>query len=75
MNNNYVPIKDQDGFYRDSTNKSIINTNKKDFEVYLNNRRRMTSDKQRIDDLEVKVDSLKNDIGDIKDLLLKIVDK
>ena len=35
----------------------------------------MLSDKQRIDELEVKVDSLKDDISDIKNLLLKIVDK
>ena len=41
----------------------------------MGHREKMLSDKQRINELEVKVDSLKDDISDIKDLLLKIVDK
>ena len=75
MTKRYIPVENQDGFYRDTTTRAIINTNKKDYQLYMANREKMLSDKQRIDELEVKVDSLKDDISDIKDLLLKIVDK
>ena len=71
----YIPVENQDGFYRDTSTRAIINTNKKDYQLYMANRNKMLSDKQRVDDLEVKVDSLKDDISDIKNLLLKIVDK
>ena len=71
----FVPVENQEGFYRDTTTRAIVNKNKKEYKAYMANRNKMLSDKQRIDDLEVKVDSLKEDIGDIKNLLLKIVDK
>lgn len=75
MDRKYIPVENNKGLYRDSSTRAIINTNKKDYQLYMANRERMLSDKQRIDELEVKVDSLKDDISDIKDLLLKIVDK
>ncbi len=73
--NRFLPVENKEGIYRDSSTRSLVNTNKKDFDDYISNRKRLLSDKQRINDLEVKVDSLKDDIGDIKNLLLKIVDK
>ena len=75
MSKRYLPVENNDGHYRDTTTRAIINTNKKDYQLYMANREKMLSDKQRIDELEVKVDSLKDDISDIKNLLLKIVDK
>lgn len=76
MNNkNIIPVKDHNHLFRDEKSKSIINTNKSDYETYVRNRDRMNSDKERIRVLEEKVDSLQDDISDIKNLLLKIVDK
>jgi len=75
MTKRYIPVENNDGFYRDTTTRAIINTNKKDYQLYMANREKMLSDKQRIDNLEVKVSSIKDDIDDIKNLLLKIVDK
>ena len=75
MGKRYIPVDKQDGFYRDTTSRAIINTNKKDYQLYMANREKLLSDKQRIDNLELKVDSLKDEISDIKNLLLKIVDK
>tara|TARA_R100000231_G_scaffold111350_1_gene82534 strand:+ start:145 stop:372 length:228 start_codon:yes stop_codon:yes gene_type:complete len=75
MTKRYIPVENNDGFYRDTTTRAIINTNRKDYQLYMANREKMLSDKQRIDNLEVKVSSIKDDIDDIKNLLLKIVDK
>lgn len=72
---NRIPVKDHKDLYREESSNSIINTNKSDYETYVRNRDRMNSDKERIGNLEEKVDSLQGDISDIKNLLLKIVDK
>ena len=72
---NRIPVKDHKDLYREESSNSIINTNKSDYETYVRNRDRMNSDKERISSLEEKVDSLQGDISDIKNLLLKIVDK
>ena len=72
---NRIPVKDHEHLFRDNNSKAIINTNKSDYETYVRSRDRMNSERERIENLEEKVDSLQGDISDIKNLLLKIVDK
>ena len=72
---NRVPVKDHKHLFRDEDSKAIINTNKGDYEAYVRTRDRMNSEKERIENLEEKVNSLQGDISDIKNLLLKMVDK
>ena len=74
-NNNKIPVKDYKSLYRDDNSKAIINTNSNDYQSYIRNRNRMNSERERIENLEEKVNSLQGDISDIKNLLLKIVDK
>ena len=75
MNNTYRPVENHDHLYRDNSTKAIINTNMNEYQAYVANREKLQSDKERIDNLEGKVDSLQGDISDIKNLLLRIVDK
>lgn len=74
-NNNRIPVKDHKSLYRDNNSRAIINTNSNDYETYVRNRNRMNSERERIENLEGKVDSLQDDISDIKNLLLKLADK
>lgn len=74
-NNNKTPVKDHKSLYRDNNSRAIINTNSNDYQTYIRNRERMNSERERIENLEEKVDSLQGDISDIKNLLLKMVDK
>ena len=60
-----IPVKDQDGFFRDSETGAIINNNSSGYESYVNNRDRLLSEKERIDKLE-------SDIGDIKRMLQQL---
>lgn len=69
------PIENNDSLYRDESTQAIINKNKDDYKKYIENRKRLNCDKERINQLENKVDSLCSDLGDIKNLLQKIVDK
>ena len=63
-----IPVKDHDGFFRDSHSQGIVNTNKTDFEAYVQTRKKLLSDKERIDKLE-------NEIGDIKSMIQLLLDK
>ena len=70
-----IPVEGRDGLFRDSSSGAIINKNKSDYQKYIANRERMNSDKQRIESLENKVDTLSSDINDIKNMLLQALNK
>lgn len=75
MNNRNFPVKNHDNLYRNSSTNAIVNTNTNGYLTYISNRNKLQSDKERIDSLETKVESIKDDINDIKNLLLKLTDK
>jgi hypothetical protein len=70
-----VPVKDHNNLYRDSSSRAIVNTDTTGYQAYVSNRDKLLSDKQRIDQLESKVEEIKDDLSDIKNLLIQLVDK
>tara|TARA_E500000305_G_scaffold110549_1_gene118880 strand:+ start:1471 stop:1680 length:210 start_codon:yes stop_codon:yes gene_type:complete len=62
-----VKIKDHDGFYKDTSSGAIVNKDNSGYQQYIENRERLLSDKERLDSIE-------NDINDIKSLLLKVLE-
>tara|TARA_Y100001963_G_scaffold84952_1_gene117645 strand:- start:839 stop:1060 length:222 start_codon:yes stop_codon:yes gene_type:complete len=70
-----IPVQDNPGLFRDSVSGAIVNRNAADYDNYVKTRNRLRSKDERIGDLEVKVDNLSNDIGDIKSMLQSIVGK
>ena len=64
-------VKNHSDLYRDNTG-AIINTNKSGYDRYMATRNRLNTDKERIENLENKVDSLSSDISDIKNLLIQL---
>ena len=71
----YIPVEGDPSLVRDQKNNSIINIDKSGYEAYMTRKERELSEKDKIKSLESKVDSLQNDIGEIKDLLRKALDK
>lgn len=69
-----IPVKGNPGLYRDFSTNSIINTNKNDYESYLNSRKKMNSEREKINSLEKEMVSVKSDINEIKNLLFKLVE-
>ncbi len=55
-------VKDHDGLYKDSSTGAVINKDTSGYQQYMENRSKMLSDKERLDSLE-------NDIHDIKTML------
>ena len=70
-----IPIEGKDGYFRDTHSKAIINKNANDFNTYMTNRKKLTSDKERIDTIETELDGIKGDLTDIKVMLQHFMDK
>ena len=70
-----IPVKDHRNLYRDGSSTAIVNTDSVGYQAYVANREKLLSDKQRIDNLETKVEEIKGDLSDIKNLLVQLVDK
>ena len=65
-------VKDHNGLIKNTENNSIVNENKSEFQSYIENRKRLSSQNEKVDELEQNVQEIKNDLNDIKDLLKKL---
>ena len=70
-----IPIDGKDGYFRDTHSKAIINKNANDFNSYVTNRQKLSTDKERIDTLESEIDNIRGDLSDIKVMLQHFMDK
>ena len=70
-----LPIEGKDGYFRDTRSNAIINKNKNDFNMYMINHKKLSSDKERINDIEDELSNIKDDLGDIKMMLQHFMDK
>ena len=70
---NYIKVKDNEHFVRDSNSNCIVNTNKAEYEEDLTRRKLKKSEKNKVDNLERDVSTLRNEITEIKDLLRSLV--
>ena len=69
-----IPIEGRDGYFRDTRSNAIINKNSSDYNSYISSRKKLTSDKERIDTIETELDSIKGDLTDIKVMLQHFMD-
>ena len=69
----YIKVKDNEHLIRNSESNCIVNTNKAEYEEYLTRRKLKKSEKNKVDSLEKDMSTLKNELGEIKDLLRSLV--
>jgi len=67
----YLKVEGKSNLVRDTETSAIINTDTSGYHAYIANRKKLLSDKERIDKLETQVSDIKGDLSEIKDLLLK----
>jgi hypothetical protein len=63
-----IPVEGHPNLYRDSETNAIINCDKSEYINYLN----LTASKERE---KTEIENMKNEIGEIKDLLKKLLEK
>ena len=72
---NYLKVKSEDSLVRDVNSNAIVNQNKDEFDKFLELSRRKYEEKRKFDDMRSDLDSLKQDMDEIKTLLKNIMDK
>jgi hypothetical protein len=70
---NYLKIKDNNDLIRDSHSNAIININMTEYDKYIEIKNVKNKSSQRIEKIESDLNTLKNSIDEIKDLLKKIL--
>ena len=69
----YVKVKDNEHIIRDPNSNCIYNTNKAEYEEYLTRRKLKKSEKNKVENIERDISTLRNEITEIKDLLRSLV--
>ncbi len=78
----YVKIESNPSLVRDMTSNAVINTNTEEYFNYINRVNRqtklnetVTSNLEEIQVLKTEINSMKEDLSDIKNMLLSLMDK
>ena len=71
----YLKVKSEDSLVRDVNSNAIVNQNKNEFDKFLELSRRKYEEKRKFDDMRSDLDSLKEDMNEIKTLLRNIMNK
>tara|TARA_A100001201_G_scaffold97994_1_gene84511 strand:+ start:1900 stop:2127 length:228 start_codon:yes stop_codon:yes gene_type:complete len=70
-----IKVKDHLNLERDPRTNAILNTNKNEYEEYIERRNKRRSESQRVVALESEVKDIKNDLNEIKSLLIDLARK
>jgi len=73
--NKFVQIKESPTFYRDIHSKGLVNTDNRALEEYKAARKKRQSSKHTILKYENDINTLKNEVSEIKDSLKVILDR
>jgi len=71
----FIKVEGHDGLVRDPNTKAIINTNRDDYEKYKKQRETKLKEKEKVERIESDVNSIKNDLDEIKSILRSLIDE
>ena len=69
----YVKVESQDNLVRDMSSNAIVNNNKSEYENFLRISEQKYKEKKEFEKLKTDVNSMKNDLDEIKSMLKLIV--
>jgi len=70
---NLLKVDGHTNLVRDEQTNAILNVNMTEYQSYQEQKKIKEQEKQRIEDLEHDLNSMKNDLGEIKDLLRSMI--
>jgi len=71
----YLKVETDKTHVRDMESNAIVNRNKGEFDKFMKLSQRKYEEKKKIDDMRSDLNSLKEDMNEIKTLLRNIMDK
>ena len=69
----YIKVEAQDSLVRDVSSNAIVNNNKSEYENFLRISEQKYKEKKEFEKLKTDVNSMKNDLDEIKSMLKSIV--
>ena len=69
----YIKVEAQDSLVRDISSNAIVNNNKSEYENFLRISEQKYKEKKEFEKLKTDVNSMKNDLDEIKSILKSIV--
>ena len=69
----YIKVEAQDSLVRDISSNAIVNNNKSEYENFLRISEQKYKEKKEFEKLKTDVNSMKNDLDEIKTMLKSIV--
>ena len=69
----YIKVEAQDSLVRDISSNAIVNNNKSEYENFLRISEQKYKQKKEFEKLKTDVNSMKNDLDEIKSMLKSIV--
>lgn len=66
---NLIPVEGENHLFRDPNTNAIVNTNQSDHKMYLARKQIQEKEKDKINCMERDINSIKNDLDEIKSLL------
>ena len=73
--NKYIKVKSDVSLVRDVDSNAIISKNQGEFDKFIKLSEKKYADKKKFDNMRSDLDSLKQDMNEIKTLLRNIMDK
>ena len=70
-----IPVDNRDGWYRDPASNAVVNCNKSQYDQYMASYNKREKKEKQFTSLHTDVDALKSDISDMKNMLLKFLEK
>ena len=73
--NKYIKVKSDVSLVRDMDSNAIVNQNKSEYDKFIKLSEKKYAEKKKFDNMRSDLDSLKQDMDEIKTLLRNIMDK
>ena len=69
----FIKVKDNEHLIKNTKSNFIVNTNKSEYDEYISRRKLKQSEKQKVENIERDISTLRNEITEIKDMLRSLV--
>jgi hypothetical protein len=70
-----VKIEGKDGLVRDISTSAIINTNRSEYQNYINRRDAALSKQRQFEEHSEEINNMKTELSEIKQMLLLLINK